>query len=395
MQQCIDAAHAQGLEVHVWKVNWNLERAPQDFIDAMRAAERTQVSAYGAPKDWLCPSHPDNHALERDSMLEVLDGYPIEGLHFDYIRYPGPDYCYCNGCRTRFENETGHTVTHWPADVRAGGPLEDPFLDWRRLQITELVEAVYHAAKARDPEVKLSAAVYGDYDNAFGSVGQDWVDWIDRGIIDALFPMDTTRDLDEFRQLVSEQLAYAAGRIPIYPGIGVRNDRTQLSPDEVIAQILATRDAGTGGYILFQLDKDLALDTLPVLGLGTTLPGGAGETPDGALVPGTPLTVEKEGADTLRLSWGEACNSASEPREYAVYGGTLANPASWSWDHEALRCESGGALSQTVPLGDASRYLLVVPHDTGHEGGYGFDSSGASRPAAARPCRPQVRLACP
>ena len=90
----------------------------------------------------MCIRDRDNHVLERDSMLEVLQNYDVEGLHFDYIRYPGPDYCYCDGCRTRFEQETGNTVTDWPADVRAGGPLEDEFLPWRRLQITELVEAV-------------------------------------------------------------------------------------------------------------------------------------------------------------------------------------------------------------------------------------------------------------
>ena len=38
-------------------------------------------------------------------MLEVARKYPVDGLHFDYIRYPGRDKCYCDGCRERFEAE--------------------------------------------------------------------------------------------------------------------------------------------------------------------------------------------------------------------------------------------------------------------------------------------------
>jgi uncharacterized lipoprotein YddW (UPF0748 family) len=392
---CVDAAHAQGIEVHVWKVNWNLNRAPQDFIDQMRAEERTQVSFNGRAIDWLCPSHPDNHALEHDSMMEVLQNYDIDGLHFDYIRYPSPDYCYCDGCRTRFEQETGNTVTVWPDDVRAGGPLEAEFLPWRRAQITELVEAVYNSAKAHDPEVRISAAVIGDYSVAYGSVGQDWVDWIDRGIVDHLNPMDTTPYHDRFRELVTEQLNYADGRIPIYPGIGVSNDATRFTPDEAIAQVLITRELGTGGYIMFNFTQDLALDTLPALGKGTTLPGSIAETPDGDLIPGISLTIAKIGAGMLELTWGESCDVTPGLTDYAIYRGSLPTAGSWNWDHEPVTCGTGGSTFDSIPMEPGDHYFLVVPSDTNQEGGYGFDSVGTPRPAADAPCHPHSRVPCP
>jgi len=271
---CVDASHARGVEVHVWKVNWNLSGAPQTFVDAMRAADRTQVSWDGQPGDWLCPSHPQNFALERDAMLEVVADYDVDGIHFDYIRYPNSSYCYCDGCRARFEGETGNAVSSWPADVRGGGPLESAFLDWRRLQITELVEAVYQGAKALKPDVQVSAAVFSSYAYAYDGVGQDWVDWIDRGIIDFLCPMDYTEDYDRFRDLVAEQMTCAAGRIPIYPGIGATASSSALGPDAVIAQILATRRAGTGGFIVFNYEPEIAARHLPALGMATTAPVG-------------------------------------------------------------------------------------------------------------------------
>ncbi len=391
----VNAAHAKGIEVHIWKTNWNLSGAPQDFIDQMRAEERTQISFNGREIDWLCPSHPDNFVLEHDSMMEVLQNYDIEGLHFDYIRYPSPDYCYCDGCRTRFENETGNTVELWPDDVRPGGPLEGEFLPWRRAQITELVEGVHNSAKAYDPQVKISAAVIGDYSVAYGSVGQDWVDWIDRGIVDHLNPMTTTPDHDRFRELVTEQLAYADGRILIYPGIGVSNDATRHTPDEAIAQVLITRELGTGGYIMFNFTQDLALDTLPALGKGTTLPGDVAETPDGELVPGASLTVTKTGEDTLEMSWGESCSLVPGLTDYAIYRGTLPGDGVWSWNHQQVTCGSGGNTFDIIPMDPGDHYYLVVPTDTNREGGYGSASDGNPRPASATPCLPQSRIVCP
>ena len=34
--QCVKAAHKHNLEVHVWKITWNLEGAPKEFVDKMQ-----------------------------------------------------------------------------------------------------------------------------------------------------------------------------------------------------------------------------------------------------------------------------------------------------------------------------------------------------------------------
>ncbi len=193
---CVSAAHAQGLQVHVWKINWNLSGAPQSFIDSLRAANRTQVSRDGQPIDWLCPSDPDNFALETNSLMEVVRNYDVDGIHFDYIRYPSSDYCYCSGCAARFQSQTGLTVTNWPADVLAPGALRNAFLDWRRAQITRLVAAVHAEVKAIKPWVKVSAAVFPDAASAFDGVGQDWRQWITDGLVDFLCPMDYTTETE-------------------------------------------------------------------------------------------------------------------------------------------------------------------------------------------------------
>ena len=95
--EAVKACRKYGVELHVWKVNHNLLHAPAEFMDRLRAEGRLQRSAEGEEVPWLCPSHPDNFALERDSMLEVVRKYPVDGIHFDYIRYPGSGACSARG----------------------------------------------------------------------------------------------------------------------------------------------------------------------------------------------------------------------------------------------------------------------------------------------------------
>jgi uncharacterized lipoprotein YddW (UPF0748 family) len=265
---CVNAAHARGLQVHVWKVNWNLSGAPPAFINNLRSANRTQVSSSGTAVDWLCPSHPDNFALETNSMMEVVRNYDVDGIHFDYIRYPDSDCCYCSGCSTRFQSQTGRTVTNWPADVLAIGSLRNAFLDWRRAQITRLVTAVHAGVKALKPRVQVSAAVFPDAPSAFDGVGQDWRSWITNGLVDFLCPMDYTTSLPGFTNLVGQQLGYAAGNIPVYPGLGA----FVLQTDATLAQLQATRAAKTKGFIIFELSPDSTANLLPAIGMGATAP---------------------------------------------------------------------------------------------------------------------------
>jgi uncharacterized lipoprotein YddW (UPF0748 family) len=272
--QCVDACHARGVEVHVWKVNWNLSNAPQSFIDTMRAAGRTQVDVYGTDLDWLCPSDPDNLALERDTMLEVARLYDVDGIHFDYIRYPNGDTCFCDPCRARFEAQMGQTVANWPTDCHGGGVSAEAYRDWRADQITALVRAVREAVDAEDLDVEISAAVFNSYPHCRSSVGQDWVAWMDEGLLDLLCPMDYTDSAVEFEMLVQSQSGFVAGRIPLVPGIGVSASRSTLSPDQAILQASLTRSLGAQGFILFNLGTDLAERHLPAFALGFTTPTG-------------------------------------------------------------------------------------------------------------------------
>ncbi len=261
--QCVAACKKHGVEVHVWKVNFNLSGAPREFVDRLRREGRLQVSHEGEEKRWLCPSHPENFRLELESMLEVAREYDVDGLHFDYIRYPNRSHCYCDGCRERFQADTGLNAADWSRDCYSG-PLRDVYHDWRCRQITRLVEAVHREAKKIKPEIDISAAVFGAYPDCRESVGQDWVEWVKSGYLDFLCPMDYTQSDPNFVSLVTNQLRLVDGRVPVYPGIGA----WRLPADRVVGQIHHARSLGAEGFTVFNLDAGAAASVLPAVASG-------------------------------------------------------------------------------------------------------------------------------
>jgi uncharacterized lipoprotein YddW (UPF0748 family) len=268
---CLAACKKYGVQCHVWKVNWNMSgRAPREFVERMKNEGRTQVGFDGKPEGtWLCPSHPENQKLEIDSMVEVATKYDVDGIHFDYIRYPDEGYCYCAGCRERFEKAVGAKIANWPADVRKDETLRGKWLDFRRENITRVVAAVSDQARKARPKVKISAAVFPNWAVDRDKVGQDWKLWCQRGYLDFVCPMDYTPHTAGFENLAATQLPLA-GKVPCYPGIGLSTWNPPTDVCRVIDQILAARRAGCKGFTIFELSAATAREVLPLLGKGIT-----------------------------------------------------------------------------------------------------------------------------
>jgi len=268
---CLAACRKYGVECHVWKVNHNMGWATdEEFMRKMKAEGRTQVG-FGGQDDqrWLCPSNPENRKLEVESMVEVVRKYDVDGIHFDYIRYPGGDSCFCNGCRERFEKAIGAKVKNWPSDVRSDETLNDKWLDFRRDQITQTVAAVAEEARKVRAGVKISAAVFRNWPADRDSVGQDWKLWCEKGYLDFVCPMDYTPVNEFFERMVSSQIEWA-GKVPCYPGIGLSTWSDRGDVAKVIEQIKLTRKYKTGGFTIFNYGDIEAKDILPNLGNGIT-----------------------------------------------------------------------------------------------------------------------------
>ena len=267
LQAALAACTRRGIAVHAWKLCFNLGDKPvPEQLARWRREGRLQRSPGGVDRDWLCPSHPENRRLEARAAAEMVTRYPgLAGVHLDFIRFPSSAGCTCEACRKGFEATLGRRLSGWPDVLRRDPALAQPWADYRRLVVTETVRQVAEAVRQVRPGARVSAAVFSNWSSARETVAQDWVLWAKRGYVDFVCPMNYHADAEAQRSDIARQAAWLRGsRAGLYPGIGVSTAR--LDALGVTRQIAATRAAGTGGFVLFELNRREAEEILPALG---------------------------------------------------------------------------------------------------------------------------------
>ena len=272
IEQCLAACEKYGVECHVWKVCWNTgHRVTKEFEQKLRAEGRIQMSDNGDDHQvWLCPSHPENQRMEIEAQLEVVRNYDVDGVHFDYIRYPGSQYCFCDGCRNRFEKFVGFKIEKWPDDVKKGSKNYNKWTEFRRNNISKVVREVAERVPEIRKGVEISAAVFRNASSDRNTIGQDWQVWCEKGWLDFVCPMDYIDSCAAFKNVITLQKE-SVGKVPLYPGIGLSCWRDESNyAIKLCRQIQIVREAGLKGYTVFNYDKR-AEQVLPYVRLGTTV----------------------------------------------------------------------------------------------------------------------------
>ncbi len=100
----VSQAHRRGLEVHAWFPMGRVSRGEASpFL-----AEHPDWALVGPDGDtvaWLNFTRPDVRQFIGDLMLETVEHYGVDGLHFDYTRYPGPEWGFDAYSAERFKEE--------------------------------------------------------------------------------------------------------------------------------------------------------------------------------------------------------------------------------------------------------------------------------------------------
>ena len=123
--------------------------------------------------------------------VDLIERYDLDGIHLDYIRYPGPDFDYSAGSIAAFREWAAPRLTSSQRRTLDGAARSDPLAwpdgqpalwgDFRRQQVTRLVERVSFAIKTRRPWMTVSAAVLPDTMDARNDRLQDWPAWARAG----------------------------------------------------------------------------------------------------------------------------------------------------------------------------------------------------------------------
>lgn len=87
----VDQAHRRGIQVHAWFVNGPVESKGKSAIIAQHP-DWAIVGPDGRKMAWLNFTRPDVRQFISDLMWETVTRYGVDGLFFDFTRYPGPQW---------------------------------------------------------------------------------------------------------------------------------------------------------------------------------------------------------------------------------------------------------------------------------------------------------------
>jgi uncharacterized lipoprotein YddW (UPF0748 family) len=292
LEAVIEQARAAGLRVHAW-VNVNLVSSaadlptarahvvyrhpawlmvPRDIAQELAAIEPGNPSYIGKLARWTRTHSAEAEGLYSSPIIpaaaeyteavvrNIARRYAIDGIHFDYTRYPSDRFDYSRAAvrefrsavRPRLAAATRRTLDAEDAVDLFAYPDALP-TEWRSFRIarlTALVGRLQRAVKTERPQALVTVAAGPDRLEAYNRRLQDWGAWLDAGFIDAICPMAYTTEPELFAEQISAARE-AAGSHAVWAGIGAY----RLSPSVTIENILTARRLGAKGVVLFSYDS--------------------------------------------------------------------------------------------------------------------------------------------
>ncbi len=199
------------------------------------------------PTFMLDPGLPEVQEHVASTFLEVVESYSLDGIHFDYLRYPTAEYGYHERSCQRFQEKFGFE----PPRV-AGEKGWEEWCSWRQEQVNEVLRLISSKTRQMKPEMEISAAVYPDLKDSRESKLQDWPYWLESKLVDSLLPMAYS-PRPEVVQKQLETIQEEVGRDNVYPGLGA----FQLldNPRQLVEIIQGVRHLDFPGVALFSYDS--------------------------------------------------------------------------------------------------------------------------------------------
>lgn len=326
LEFAVSEAHRLGLELHAW-VNtfpiWRGTTPPPESSPRQMFLEHpgwVVCDSSGVPMEisandyvWGSPGNPEVREHVLNVVRDIVERYDIDGVHFDYIRYP--------------EGSTAKGYSHDSVSVAGFDSTNRYKLSWdhwQREQVNQFVFDAYNRITAIKPWVKMSAAVIGKYMGsgwtAYGAVYQDPRRWMELGKIDFIVPMvywQRSHPTHPFVPLITQWHDRVAYDRHILPGLSAGLQK-RFGFSELSAEIEAVRKSGLPGMVFFAsgtLDeawKLLGVDEFPYWSLPPAM------TWKDSIPPGAPLGLTAKRTDGgILLNWEPP--TREEPLSYIVY----------------------------------------------------------------------------
>ena len=240
----IEECHKRGIACHAWIVTYPLGGNKHVQGLGQNSVTRKQPSiAMKYKNEWfLDPGNPKTDDYLLSLVAEIVNNYDVDGVHFDYIRYPDDS--------PKFPDNT--TFSKYGKGKNRS--------DWRRENINRFVAKMYDQVKSVKPWVQVSSSPLGRYRplnnkhdgwNARETVLQDAGQWMMSGKHDALYPMMYYRN-HLFYPFADDWVLNSNNRI-LVPGLGVyQMDELKWPKEDIVNQIDYTREKKMAGQAYFR-----------------------------------------------------------------------------------------------------------------------------------------------
>jgi uncharacterized lipoprotein YddW (UPF0748 family) len=130
LAQILAEAHRAGIAVHAWLNTffcWSGDKppkAPNHVVNAhpewlLRDADGKVVIQPGDEVEgaYLDPAHPNARRFVHDVFLDVASRYNVDGVHFDFVRYPSADIGYSDYDLERLPSLCGPKTAAGPGEL--------------------------------------------------------------------------------------------------------------------------------------------------------------------------------------------------------------------------------------------------------------------------------------
>ncbi len=226
----IREAHASHIQVHAWMNLLSLsgnEEAPllKKYGVAILTQDRTskkKLADYKIDNQYFLEPGDRRVRKELTGLVgEVLEAYPkLDGLQFDYIRYPDAH------------------------------PETDPFIKERkRALVTHLLESLVKSSRAIRPKIQISTTGCMPYARAYEEAFQDWPSWLDRSLVDFVTVMDYSADPAEYERFLID--AKTRTKYPLKMNITVGAYKPATTPESFAKEWKICESSGCGSCVAF------------------------------------------------------------------------------------------------------------------------------------------------
>jgi uncharacterized lipoprotein YddW (UPF0748 family) len=338
LQFWIDEAHERGMELHAWLNPYRAHHTSSKDISNESIVRKNPEMVYRLKEGfyWMDPSKKETQDLTTKVVMDIVNRYDVDGIHFDDYFYPYPSY---NGDNDFPDEKSYQEYLSNNGTISKG--------DWRRSSVNKLIERVYKEIKLSKSHVKFGISPFGIWRPGFppSIKGFDQYEklyadaklWLNKGWIDYFTPQlywPTSKTEQSFPVLLSWWQEENTFQRHLWPGINIntdkygRADNAEITQEIEFGRKLIPKSNGVVHWNISMLTKNPSLTkTLNEGPYKTTALVPASKWLD-SIPPSNPATTIKKMGATVELNW--------KPKENDIFQYILYTNFDNNWEYQIL-----------------------------------------------------------